>query len=121
MLADIVEQPPSSSSGDAAQRLVLSGTIPSRFCGLGVSTAGGSVTVGQLQEADMQLSTAGGDVRVVRCRANNASINTAAATAVPVEQPQQQQQELPADTADAGSSSGCRGGSIQVSCFPSTG
>jgi hypothetical protein len=58
------------------------------------------VTVGQLQEADMQLSTSGGSVNVARCRAHNASINTAV-------QPGLDQQEESAVRSPTG-------GSIQV-------
>lgn len=83
---------------------VLSGTIPSRFCGLSVTTAGGSVTVGQLQEADLQLSTAGGDVKVLRCRAHNASINTAL----------QPGDSIPAPAAAVAATAQTQGGSIQV-------
>jgi hypothetical protein len=62
----------SSSSSEA-----LTAAMPSRFCGVHVSTDGGRVSVGQVQEADMQLVTRGGDVAVKRCKANHAAINTA--------------------------------------------
>jgi len=114
--ADVVEQAagssPSSEQEHAGQQqqqqqqpghsTTLSCTIPSRFCGLSATTAGGSVTVGQLQEADMQLSTAGGAVQVTRCRAHNASINTAVQALG-----QQQQPPPPAELHP-------KGGSIQV-------
>lgn len=117
--ADVVEHAATSSSSSttdsqqqkqqqqlAADAAVLSGSIPSRFCGLSVTTAGGSVTVGQIQEADMHLSTAGGDVQVSRCRAVNASISTAAGAAG-----QQQQVQ---DAAAPGVRHS--GGEIQVGC-----
>jgi hypothetical protein len=59
--------------------------------------------VGQLQEADMHISTSGGAVKAARCRAHNASINTAA--------DQQQQQHGSMHEAAAG---GSRGGRVQV-------
>jgi hypothetical protein len=76
-----VQLTPSSSSSSSTAAPVasrLSAAMPSRFCGVHVSTDGGSVSVGQVQEADMQLVTRGGTVAVKRCKANSAAINTAA-------------------------------------------
>ena len=50
----------------------LSATMPSRFCGLSVTTAGGRVDVAVLQEAALRLATAGGDVAVRPARARSA-------------------------------------------------
>jgi hypothetical protein len=63
-----------SSSSSSRQ---LTAAMPSRFCSVHVSTDGGRVSVGQVQEADMQLVTRGGDVAVKRCKANHADFNTA--------------------------------------------
>ncbi|KAF6257312.1 hypothetical protein COO60DRAFT_1640038 [Scenedesmus sp. NREL 46B-D3] len=70
-VVEAVERAPSSSSSR------LTAAMPSRFCGVHVSTAGGSVAVGAVQEADLQLLTRGGAVAVRRCKANHAAINTA--------------------------------------------
>lgn len=64
------------------------------------------MNVGQLQEADLQLSTAGGDVKVSRCRAHNASINTA----------QQPGDSTLAPATAAAATAQTQGGSIQVGC-----
>eukprot|EP00775_Hariotina_reticulata_P004456 gene4456-4712_t len=81
-IVEVVEsakQPPSSSSSsNAAQATAtLLAAIPSRFCGVQASTAGGDITLAELQEAELQLVTEGGQVQVQRCRATNAAINTA--------------------------------------------
>lgn len=103
-IIDVVEHTADGNQEQQQQAgVTLAGTIPSRFCGLSVTTAGGSVTVGQLQEADMQLSTSGGSVDVARCRAHNASINTAVQPGL-----DQQQQEGSAVCSSP------TGGSIQV-------
>jgi hypothetical protein len=75
-IVEAVECNPSSSSSSSSNRQ-LTAAMPSRFCGVHVSTDGGGVSVGQVQEADMQLVTRGGDVAVKRCKANHAAVNTA--------------------------------------------
>eukprot|EP00878_Enallax_costatus_P040595 GHUV01046913.1.p1 GENE.GHUV01046913.1~~GHUV01046913.1.p1 ORF type:complete len:215 (+),score=73.91 GHUV01046913.1:426-1070(+) len=75
-ILDVVEAAVSSNRSQAGN-IQLCTSIPSRFCGLSVSTAGGGVAVGQIQEAEMQLVTRGGPAAVKRCKAMNASISTA--------------------------------------------
>lgn len=61
----------------------LSATMPSRFCGLSVTTAGGRVDVAVLQEAALRLETRGGDVAVRRARASSAVVSTMRAPGEP--------------------------------------
>jgi hypothetical protein len=76
--AEVVETMPAGPSGSSATptTTTLQVAIPSRFCSVQASTAGGSITLAQLQEAELQLVTNGGQVQVQRCRATNAAINT---------------------------------------------
>jgi hypothetical protein len=76
-IVEAVQLAPSSSSSSTQHSGQLTAAMPSRFCGVHVSTDGGAVSVGQVQEADMQLVTRGGTVAVKRCKANHAAINTA--------------------------------------------
>jgi hypothetical protein len=79
-IVDVVEgaSEGTSASQQLRQPVSLSVSIPSRYTGLAVTTAGGSVSVAQLQEADVHISTSGGSVDVKRAKgASNASINTA--------------------------------------------